>query len=252
MLRSRQWHSHYHETRKGSRWRATVCFSDIVGAGKPWSTETLMSWKRPAPAQPHRPAPPLAARLSSSISQFAFRSSRQLLPRCLGFLYFAVCLLRLGLHWHLFMAAGLGEAASIAGLLSLAGQTLQAASTIYTFIHNYKGVSAEIDSVAGHVLRLQDLLVHVQKLMTNADLLNPPSPDMLARLRTGIATCQADLITWNGRIEALRNSQLSRPKKLLQKVKIASDHRFFSPIRSDISAHFQNLSTILGLLTWYA
>jgi hypothetical protein len=148
------------------------------------------------------------------------------------------------------MAAGLGEAAGIAGLLSLAGQTLQAASTIYGFVHSYKSVSAEIASIAGETLRLQDLLVHVRKFVADIGVFNAPSPDIVARLRIEITTCQADLERWNAGIEALRDTHCSWPRKLLQRVKIASEKGFFSPIRLGISAHLENIGTILGLLTW--
>lgn len=109
-----------------------------------------------------------------------------------------------------------------------------------------------IASIATEILRLQDLLVHVQKFVADIGGLGGPSPTIIDKLRLEMTRCQVDLKRWSDEIRALREIHCSRSRKLLQKVKIASDKGFFSPISLGISAHCGNISTVLGLLTWYA
>lgn len=65
------------------------------------------------------------------------------------------------------MAAGLGKAAAIAGIVSLAGQTVQSMSTLYTFCKTYKNVHVQFEQVGKELEDLRTFLVKVESLTTN-------------------------------------------------------------------------------------
>lgn len=148
------------------------------------------------------------------------------------------------------MAAGIGEAASIAGLFGLAGQTVQAASTLYRFVQAYKNVSIEIASTTEEIVRLENVLCHAQKLAADTPVSTLLSPDIVAALEKDIGLCRSDLQKWNEEVESLKHTQISHPRKVLNKLKIASDKGFFLLIRAGISKHLKAITAILGLLDW--
>jgi len=58
--------------------------------------------------------------------------------------------------------AGVGEAAAVAGLIALAGSTLQAACNLYMFCKSYQSVQPRLQGVSEELDRLKEALSQVQ------------------------------------------------------------------------------------------
>jgi hypothetical protein len=59
----------------------------------------------------------------------------------------------------------IGEVASIAGIVGLAGQTLQAASSVYSLLKAYKRVHPRFLEIQEEISRLQEVLQVVARLI---------------------------------------------------------------------------------------
>ncbi|KAG8531694.1 Nucleolar GTP-binding protein 1 [Bacidia gigantensis] len=128
--------------------------------------------------------------------------------------------------------SGLGEAAGIAGLITLAGQGIHVSSALYTFIKTYKAVGPKLLEVADEVQRLQGTLNGVEAIVTHAPVGTWMSECCL-QLQSKLKACETKIQRWKERI-ALDLSGSSKPRKFFRDVKIASNHGFFGELRSQV------------------
>jgi hypothetical protein len=63
------------------------------------------------------------------------------------------------------MAGGLGEAASIAGIIGVVGQTIQATTKLYTFCKVYRSIHKDFELVGEDVECLQYSLIQAERLL---------------------------------------------------------------------------------------
>jgi hypothetical protein len=141
--------------------------------------------------------------------------------------------------------AGVGEAASIAGLVSLAGQTVQAASTLYAFFKAYKSVHPKIQEVASALEGLLNCLSNVRRAASGAEIVyRQRKIDVFA----GIKDCYELLNDIETQLDPIRaNTKGCMGKKL----KIAVQKDYFTVIYQQLLLRWQNLATLVSSAEWY-
>jgi hypothetical protein len=120
-----------------------------------------------------------------------------------------------------------GEVASIARLISLAEQSVQAASSLYTFFKAYKNVHPKIHEVAQALNRLCTLLSNVWKTASRAEVQRSSTYPTLTALIIGIKDCYEFLDNTEKQLDPIK----TRPKdKIFTKLKIAAQKDYFPTI----------------------
>src|SRR6186713_2384188 len=97
------------------------------------------------------------------------------------------------------MMSGLGEAASIAGLISLAGQAVQATSALYTFIQTYKHTKPKLLGIADEIAQLQRTIIDIRAIANHAAA-TPEIDGYCLRLHGKLLTCQSRIRGWKEKI----------------------------------------------------
>lgn len=139
----------------------------------------------------------------------------------------------------------IGEVASITGIISLAGQTLQAASSVYNLLKAYKRVQPRVLDIQAEVARLIETLQSVTPLGVRS---SNPASDQLTNLQTSVLRCESILENLRKQLKPLEATSTGFFKKFLKKTKIAADMECFSIIsqqihqcRADVSLHLEVL-----------
>jgi hypothetical protein len=139
----------------------------------------------------------------------------------------------------------IGEVASIAGIIGLAGQTLQAASSVYSLLKAYKRVHPRVLEIQEEISRLQEVLQAVARLKSLCP--NSARSD-LASLDRSVLKCGPVLERLKIQMLPLEATSARFFMKLLKKVKVAADVEYFSTIshqiylcRVDVSLHLDLL-----------
>jgi len=148
------------------------------------------------------------------------------------------------------MAAGIGEAASIAGIISLAGQAVQAVTTITAFCNAYKNVHQDIVRASRDLEILRRVLLHVETTATFALLPSRCPQGLLSHLRDCISACRKDLHEWNDWSRKVNLDCAGRLEKIWKKLKIAADKSHFSKLSSGVSTHIEGITLCCQLLNW--
>lgn len=141
--------------------------------------------------------------------------------------------------------SGLGEAASIAAIISIAGQAVQASSALYTFIKTYKAVGPKLLEIAEEVKRLQKTLSAIGPIASRAEA-SPGIAECCSRLQDRLATCQINIEKWGNRL-ALDLKGSSRAGKVFMKIKIAANRDFLGELRFQITQSREELILELSI-----
>lgn len=144
--------------------------------------------------------------------------------------------------------AGLGEAASVAGLIALAGSTFQAVCNVYAFCKSYQSVQPKLQGVMEELGRLKETLSQVQRVASQAATPSSGSLNTIAVLQNNICECRASLEDLEGLVQ---QSQRRGRGTLFRTAKVAANPDHFAAIYRQLSSHRENLTIKLGLLAWY-
>lgn len=148
------------------------------------------------------------------------------------------------------MAAGLGEAASIAGIISLAGQTLQAITTITAFCKAYKNVHTDIAKASTSLELLRRVLLQIETTATFSLVPSRCPPALISHLRDCVSKCREDLhvwIEWTKKVDFGNSGGL---EKVWKRAKVAADRSQFSRLSDGVSGHIEHLTLSCQLLNW--
>ena len=137
-------------------------------------------------------------------------------------------------------------ASSIAGLVSLAGLVLESAGFLYKFCSTYKKLAGEVKSVIQDVTRLQDLLKHIERVNSDALVINSQDPRALIELEKDIKACEIDLMMWLQALQELQQSSNTSSKKITMSLKAVANGGKFSEMRAKIASHRQQLELQLS------
>jgi chromosome segregation ATPase len=146
------------------------------------------------------------------------------------------------------MAGGLGEAASIAGLISLAGQTIQATSKLYTFCQTYKNINARLEQTRIEIQGLRSILQQIETITSEATASTLVSSESLANMKARITDCRTDLENWTQKVDSFGLDEAQRAKRILTKIKLSVNKAFFAMIREQLCFHRTQIDLSLGLL----
>lgn len=141
-------------------------------------------------------------------------------------------------------------AASIAGLVGLAGLFVQSASTLYTYCHNVPRVGTEVEAVIREIQRLQDTLKPLELVAEpeTASIFSTKAVAIIRNLKEEIEQCTADIQTWLQIMRSLKKEDGKPMKNLITRLKSAADKSRFSQMRQQISSHRSQLVVLIDLL----
>ena len=148
------------------------------------------------------------------------------------------------------MAGGLGEAASIAGLISLAGQTMQAITTIAAFCKAYNNVHTDIVKSATNLELLRRVLLQIEKTANFSLAPSRCPPALMSHLRDCVSACRQDMHSWLEWTKSIDISKAGRLEKIWKKIRVAADQNHFSRLSNGVSAHIENITLCFQLLNW--
>ncbi|KAH9207552.1 hypothetical protein DL95DRAFT_527831 [Leptodontidium sp. 2 PMI_412] len=142
-------------------------------------------------------------------------------------------------------------ASGVAGLLGLAGLTVQSASTLYTFCRKIPRVAREVEAIIDEVQWLSETLEAIQQVASDREMQNPSATTagVIAKLRDQVARCTTDLEAWNASMAALQMEDGKWAKNAVKKLKLAADSGRFSETMLKISSHRGQLGVLVKLLT---
>jgi hypothetical protein len=144
--------------------------------------------------------------------------------------------------------AGLGEAASIAGIISLAGQTLQATSTLYTFCKTYRNIHIEFEQTSKELEGLRNILQQIERFATDDTSRISLPTDAVSGLQESLSECRKDIEMWAQKVELLGIADAKGAKRVLTKIKVSADKDYFKRPRERLCIHRAQIGLSLGLL----
>ena len=139
------------------------------------------------------------------------------------------------------------EAASVAGLVSLAGQAVQATSRLYAFIKAYKELSFETEALLKELAYLRDVLDGIAAVAEATSSANNDVTPAIRRLHGGLQRCRETIVEVEGNLKRV----IEPPEgHVLRKMKVAARKDFFDRLRQTISSEKESLSVLVGTTTW--
>ncbi|KIX00294.1 uncharacterized protein Z518_10433 [Rhinocladiella mackenziei CBS 650.93] len=146
------------------------------------------------------------------------------------------------------MAAGLGETASIAGIVSLVLQSIEAITAINDFCRAYKAAHGDVLRASQDLELLQQVLIQT-KNAASSDMIHSKCPsNQVTCLRNCVSRCQQDLGSWISLIRQLETSNIHGIHRVWKKIKIAADGKKFNSITIAALMHTQRINTCLQLI----
>lgn len=133
--------------------------------------------------------------------------------------------------------AGVAEAASIAGVISLVGQAVQAASSLYTFLEIYRHLSSRLSDTLAQVSNLQETLEIAVQVLSKASAVTSSEAIILNKLRDTIRECQTDLEASKNALEKHDFRNVKGTTRRLANLKLTADKAFFTNLSTRLSAH---------------
>ncbi|KAL9045175.1 MAG: hypothetical protein Q9214_001745 [Letrouitia sp. 1 TL-2023] len=142
--------------------------------------------------------------------------------------------------------SGIGEAASIAGLITITGQCVQQISKLYSFVRDFQNVVPQTTSLLHELELLQQCLSQVQTVASRALAVSRDLFRSVNALFRVVDQCQ-DTIT---QIEdQLRAVYPGKKKMLWNRFKVTVARDFFARFQAQISAQKQDLILHLDALS---
>ena len=148
------------------------------------------------------------------------------------------------------MSAGLGEVASIAGILSLAIQSLKIIDDISDFCKAYRSTDHDIQDALKDLEILRQVLIYVE-LTSKTDLVSSRCPlGLRTVLRDCIVRCRQDLYTWTASVKNLVPENASQLQIFVKRIKVAANADRFTSVGYGALKHCQRINMCLHLVSW--
>jgi hypothetical protein len=144
--------------------------------------------------------------------------------------------------------AGLGEVASFAGLISLAGQTVQATSALYTFYERYKTADVQVEQIGKELRNLRDSLQQIELLTTDESAKASQPTDAAATLSHHILECHDEIESSNRKLDSINLCGAQGTKGFLRKIKVSANREYSIGIRERLRFQREQLGLSLNLL----
>ena len=144
--------------------------------------------------------------------------------------------------------AGVGEAAGIAGLISLAGQSVQAASKLYAFFKAYESVHPKIQEVESALDGLLNCLGGICRVASSAKIVHGQQEAAVASVFASVRDCYELLNDIETQLDPIK---ASRKVSIRKKLKTAAQKDFFIAIYQQLLLRWQNIATLVNSAEWY-
>lgn len=144
--------------------------------------------------------------------------------------------------------SGVGEAASVAGLVALAGQTVEVAGKTYRLVRAYKNVSPQAEAVVSEVQTLSDRLRQIHRFGGDANIMAPELGIDVSPLYNAVEQCRCGLDAVGAEMEKLRATGSGHGWKKMKAVMMKD---IFSGAQRQISSLKQDLMLQMDILKWY-
>jgi hypothetical protein len=146
--------------------------------------------------------------------------------------------------------AAVGEAATIAGLLGLAGLAVQAAAKLYTYLVDYRSIHPRVADVIQELERLHPALSEISRAANLAASGAGSPPSSLTLIFTELRSCHECINKINFDLDKVKDKTRDAPQRFLEKLKLAADKDRFLKISSRLSMCRQELMLLLGTSSW--
>jgi hypothetical protein len=143
-----------------------------------------------------------------------------------------------------------GAAASVAGLLSLVGQSLDGIFKLLGFIKTFNAAQSTLNIFLRDVESLQSSLIRIQRLLTHLPLDQPIVTETLnlEGLAWQINACLKEVKDWEYSAKKYSKSPPTNIKGFFKKFRVAVNKAGFSEFHGRIMQHQQGLNLILAVL----
>ena len=143
--------------------------------------------------------------------------------------------------------AGVGEAASIAGLIVVAGQCLDQLSKLYSLVKAFQGAFEQARKLADELTLLRQCLSQIQNIASPAISIVPDLSEPVVALFTTVSRCQNTIAEIQQKIQTIYPSK----KRLIWKrVKVAAARDFFTLVQTQVLSEKQDLILRLDAFSW--
>jgi len=144
-------------------------------------------------------------------------------------------------------------ASSVAGVIGLAGLTLQSASALYTFCHAIPRVAGELEAIIEEIQKLQNLLKVTRTILDDCagkgNILSSSPSSLETQLQQEVTACEGRLRAWSCELATLQTKNGQWVANVTKKLKLAADRGRFMDLRSKLSSHREQNGLFLGLLS---
>jgi len=150
-----------------------------------------------------------------------------------------------------------GAVASVAGVLQLAGNALQAINVLATFVRNVKQAPEEFSAVRREITELSGVLQNILVLgpaLTDAlDLdRNPEAKAPILTLHRAVWNCHHEMSGWSKKVQKDTAEGKARFTSFMRKLKFATLGKDdIVKLRRSIDSEKQSLTLVLAMLTRY-
>ncbi|KAL9112350.1 MAG: hypothetical protein Q9227_003468 [Pyrenula ochraceoflavens] len=139
--------------------------------------------------------------------------------------------------------SGVGEIASVAGIISLAGQSVQVASSLYSFIEAYKQIVPEAERLLDEIERLRKIISDIV-VVADAHLQTANSGGSLVqRLQDAISRCSRTMSETELSLKEVSECSNGRRKN---RIKAAAQKGYFTDLSRRISTEKETLDVESG------
>lgn len=144
--------------------------------------------------------------------------------------------------------SGIGEAASIAGLITISGQCVKQISNLYSFARDFHNVLPQTKSLLNELEGIQQCLSQVESVASKALAANScdASTSVDALFRT-VDQCQGAITAMEGQLKAVYTG---KKRIVLKRLRITAAKDFFARFKAQIAAQKQDLLLQLETLSW--
>lgn len=144
----------------------------------------------------------------------------------------------------------LGAAGSIAGILSLVGQSINGIVKLRVFIKDTKSASKTVDSFLHDVDSFEGSLIHIQEILLrlsrNGPTLVPESG--LETLKWQLEACWSDVQEWNSYAQSFKGRLSKGLTLFFNQLRVAANKDGFNEFHSRIAKHQKGLAISLSTL----
>ncbi|KAL9610811.1 MAG: hypothetical protein Q9167_004511 [Letrouitia subvulpina] len=138
--------------------------------------------------------------------------------------------------------SGIGEAASIAGLVTIAGQCVKQISKLYSFVRDFQNVVPQTTSLFNELELLQQCLSQIQTVASRALAVNCDFSRSVDALFGAVDRCHGSIIQIEDQLRAVYPG---KKNMVWNRLKVTAARDFFARFQAQISA--QKLDLILRL-----